>query len=167
MGDGLRCRRLRFNQCRFDLYPFRGFLRTGLADTTTLHTFTFLRFTAMLVPTFVFRLWVRHHPERYSPSTLRPLGGYSIVAETAHLATRAFAYQNSSCSGSTRSWFLRLALRETTRTRFSFQGTASIFSHRKEKPEVRGLKPGHLTTGVGDPVACGRLKPILVNEIII
>jgi hypothetical protein len=50
--------------------------------------------------------------------------------------------------------FLRVALRHTTRTLFCFQGTVSLFSHRRTKVEMfdpQGLKPETLTTGSKDP----------------
>ena len=62
--------------------------------------------------------------------------------------------------------FLRMALRHATRTLFSFQGATDLFYHKEEQPEMQGLKPREtrLTTGAGNPVACGGLSSVKMSE---
>jgi hypothetical protein len=59
--------------------------------------------------------------------------------------------------------FLRLALRQTTRTLFSFQGTVDRFSHRRPKVEtarVETMRETRLTTATGSGVACGGFRSV-------
>ena len=57
--------------------------------------------------------------------------------------------------------FLRLALRQTTRTLFSSQGTVDIFSHRRPKVEtarVETVRETRLTTAIESGMACGGFR---------
>jgi hypothetical protein len=58
--------------------------------------------------------------------------------------------------------FLRAALRRTTRTLFSFQGAAVLFSLKEGKPETHGLKPTRNPPNRlgSNPAACGGFRSV-------
>jgi hypothetical protein len=59
--------------------------------------------------------------------------------------------------------FLRAALRRTTRTLFSFQGAAVLFSLKEGKPETHGLKPTRNPPNRlgSNPAACGGFRSVM------
>jgi hypothetical protein len=59
--------------------------------------------------------------------------------------------------------FLRAALRRTTRTLFSFQGAAVLFSLKEGKPETHGLKPTRNPPNRlgSNPAACGGFRSVI------
>jgi hypothetical protein len=57
----------------------------GFADTTTLHTFTLLRFTDMLLSPLDFSARLVSYPKRFIALNLLPLKGYLMNTEAAHL----------------------------------------------------------------------------------
>jgi hypothetical protein len=59
--------------------------------------------------------------------------------------------------------FLRAALRRTTRTLFSFQSAAVLFSLKEGKPETHGLKPTRNPPNRlgSNPAACGGFRSVM------
>src|SRR2546421_5325419 len=68
----------------FHLYLLRDFLRTGLAGTTTLHTFVLPCFPTMLFSPLPFDARLGRCPRRCSALFLLPLTSNFMSAEAAH-----------------------------------------------------------------------------------
>lgn len=83
-GVVLRHWKLGFSQFRFNLYLSRGFLRAGLAGTTTLLPTALPRFPNMLVSPSPLGSRSVGCPRRLLALNLLPLRGNPMCAETAH-----------------------------------------------------------------------------------